>query len=345
MNKKNLFHFNIHPVRPKTLFSLLLLLLLLFGNISHADTVISRGNPEVPYIALTFDDGGVPENVRSVLKTLKKYDVRCTFFFTGSFIEGNPELMKQLAKEGHEMANHSYGHPDLTKLSYQRIQNELNNSAAAFYKTSGQKMKPYIRPPYGAYNASVRKAISDAGYTHTVLWNVDTNDWRGKSSSQLINHVLNNASNGSIVLMHTTKNSKAHQALPTMIEGLQKKGYALVTVSEIIASTEENLKPLGPEDISEVEFLNNLLAIKTGSYSASVSEIRQKAIQYNILPKNKWISSKKALSKQEILSYVQAAYPNNKKIESYFKNIEFKYSELPAIVKRIEQIQQKEKNN
>lgn len=333
------FNFQTHH---KAFIALTTVFLLMFSSICEADSLLFRGNPEIPYIALTFDDGGVPENVQSVLKTLKKYNVHATFFFTGAFIEGNPALMQQLAQEGHEMANHSYAHPNFTKISRQRVLNELNNSAAAFQKASGQQMKPYIRPPYGAYNASVRKTITDAGYTHTVLWNIDTNDWRGKSSSQLVNHVLNHASNGSIVLMHTTKNSRAYQALPAMIEGLQKKGYQLVTISEIIASTEEQMPPLGPEEISEVEFLNNLMAIRTGSYSASIAEIREKAIQYKIIDQNKMIFTKKALSKDEILGYLRAAYPNNKKIESYFKKLEFKRSSLSEIFKQIERIEQAE---
>lgn len=325
-------HFKKNQLIRSFLLSILLLGILPLS--SHAEAaLLLRGNPNLPYMSLTFDDGGSPEYVRSVLNTLEKYQVRATFFFVGPFIESNPELMKQLVAQGHEMGNHSYSHPEFTRISAQSIQNELAKTAAAFKNVTGTNMKPYVRPPYGAQNASVRQVLANAGYTHTVLWNVDTNDWRGKTTSQLINHVLSHAGNGNIVLMHTTKNSNAYRALPAMIEGLQKKGYQLVTISDLIANRGPSSTGLKPGEISQVEFLNNLLYTKTGTYYSSAEAIRQVALKYSIFTANETISYR-ALSRNEMMTYIKRAYPNQTDIENIFISIEFTKPNLSLMVQK-----------
>lgn len=331
-----------HPFFKKLRICLVLLVFLETGLLStstaYADTaLLFRGNPNLPMMALTFDDGGSVANVRSVLNTLDQYGVHATFFFVGKFIDANPVLMQELVAKGHEMGNHSYNHPDLTKTSYSNILGELSRSATAFRNATGVEMKPYVRPPYGAKNATVLQAIFDAGYTHTVLWNVDTNDWQGKTPSQLVRHVLSHAGNGNIVLMHTTSSSNSYKALPQMIEGLQNKGYQLVTVSELIKNTgRSSIATLGPEDISQVEFLNNLLFAKTGSYSANIKEIREKAIPLGILTANEFPSFHKALSSEECLTYIQRAYPDKTNLAGYFVNMEWKKSNLPMLIEIME---------
>lgn len=317
---------------------------LMMPSAAYADTaVITRGNTALPYVSLTFDDGGLPENVRSVLNTLERYQVQSTFFFTGGFIASQPQLMKDLVAKGNEMANHTYAHPDLTKVSYDRVVSELQSSAWAFKEASGQEMKAYVRPPYGAKNNAVLKAISDAGYTHTVLWDVDTNDWRGKSAAEITRHVLQNAGNGSIVLMHTTKNSKAHQALPAIIEGLQKKGYQIVPLSEMFRAAEELKTPLGPEAISQVEFLNNLIFLKSGSYCANATEVRSKALAYKIIDPREYVHGGRAVSKEQMTKYTRRAFPDNKGVNIALKRFDFKKSSLPKFIAQLQKRGSKKK--
>ncbi|MDO4720498.1 MAG: polysaccharide deacetylase family protein [Peptostreptococcaceae bacterium] len=311
---------------------------------AYADTaVITKGNTALPYVSLTFDDGGVPENVRSVLNTLERYQVQSTFFFTGGFIASEPQLMKELVAKGNEMGNHTYGHPDLTRLSYDRIISELHSSSHAYMQVSGQEMKAYMRPPYGAWNSAVLRAISDAGYTHTVLWDVDTNDWRGKSAAEITRHVLQNAGNGSIVLMHTTKNSKAHQALPAVIEGLQKKGYQIVPLSEMFRAAEELKTPLGPETISQVEFLNNLVFLKSGSYCANATEVRSKALAYRIIDAGEYVHAGRAVSKEQMTKYTRRAFPDNKSVNIALRRFDFKKSSLPRFIAQLQKRGSKKK--
>lgn len=314
-------------------------LVLLLPGAAQADTaLITRGNPNLPYVSLTFDDGGVPENVRSVLATLEKNQVQSTFFFTGGFIASEPQLMKELAAKGNEMGNHTYGHPDLTRLSYDRIVAQLHSSAQAYMQVSGQEMKAYVRPPYGAKNNAVLKAIGDAGYTHTVLWDVDTNDWRGKTAAQITQHVLQNAGNGSIVLMHTTKNSRAHQALPAIIEGLQKKGYQIVPLSEMFRAEEELRTPMDPESISQIEFLNNLIFLKTRAYCSDAAEVRKKALEHRIIDSTEYVHAGRVLSREQITRYTERAYPNRKEVKNILKRFDFKKSSLQGLFRQLQKI-------
>lgn len=307
---------------------------------AYASTkVINRGGSNLAYMSLTFDDGGSVENVKSVLDTLDEYEVQATFFFLGSFIDKNPELIKDLVDRGHEMGNHSYSHPNFTKISYNKIISELSSSATAFKNATGQDIKPYVRPPYGAKNNNVLNAIADAGYTHTIMWNVDTNDWKRKTSTELVNHVLSNAGNGNIVLMHTTPSSNSAKALPKMIEGLQSKGYKLVTITELLnISTTASISKLGFDEISEVEFLNNLLYTKTGTFLATADEIQIKAIDMGILSLDSAISFNEAYNKDEMIMLIKKAYPLNYDIDNIFLGIEFKKSNLELILQMLKSL-------
>ena len=305
---------------------------------AYAQTkVLTRGNPNLPYMSLTFDDGGSVENVKSVLETLDKYEVHASFFFLGSFIEQNPELMKAIADKGHDVGNHSYSHPYFTKVSYNKIISELSSSANAFKKATGYDMKPYVRPPYGAKNNTVLNAISDAGYTHTVLWNVDTNDWKKKTSNEIVNHVLANAGNGNIVLMHTTANSNSAKALPKIIEGLQSSGYKLVSISELMEASSYTAPKLGVDEISEVEFLNNLLYTKTGSFLSTAEEIKKSATELGLIEGTSNISFSKAYTKEEMIAMIKKLYPLKSDIDKKFANVEFKNSNLEQIIKLLKE--------
>ena len=331
-----------------------LLIFVFIASSSYAVAkVIRNGNSKEPLMSLTFDDGGSPENVRSVLNTLDKYNVHVTFFLVGKFIDQNPELIKEIISRGHEVGNHSYSHPELTKLSYNGIKNELLKTQISFKKATGVDMKPYVRPPYGSKNSSVIKVISDMGYTHVVLWNVDTNDWKGKSPKELTNHVLSNAGNGNIVLMHTTKSSNSYKALSSMIEGLQKKGYKLVTISELLNETsnteisketivnvpKDKVETISKdESISQVEFLNNLIYTKTGMFFSTIEEIKFNSSKLGISTDNLDISYDKSFSKDEMIAFIKKAYPEKIDIESKLKSIDFKKSNLSKIVEILQSL-------
>lgn len=178
-------------------------------------------------VALTFDDGPDPEVTTRILKTLEKYDAKATFFMLGSRVEYYPEIAKMVEEAGHELGNHSWTHPDLTRASTEKIYNEISRTSQIIEEVTGEK--PYsFRPPYGAFNDSVRQQTD----LPIALWDVDTLDWKHRNPQQLLSHVQNGVKDGSVILMHDIHASTA-DGLDAVMAYLQENGYTFVTFSEI----------------------------------------------------------------------------------------------------------------
>ncbi|MBT2583103.1 LysM peptidoglycan-binding domain-containing protein [Planococcus sp. ISL-109] len=216
---------------------LLLFSLLSFTGQADAasSTFVTKGNTTSKVVALTFDDGADGTNINKILDILKTNNVKATFFVTGTGINHHPSWIRNIANAGHQVGNHSYSHPDFTKISIAAMQSELAKTETAYKNVTGKSTKPIFRAPFGAYNATVLKGVGDAGYTHTIQWNIDTIDWRGLSSTVITDKVVNNIVPGSIVLMHTGAGASGTPgALPGMISKLKAKGYKFVTISELL---------------------------------------------------------------------------------------------------------------
>ncbi len=200
------------------------------------ESVIVRGNNQRREIALTFDDGPYPYYTAQILAILQRYQVHATFFCLGKNIQNYPLLVQQEYAGGNAIGNHTWDHPDLTKLSGVKIQREINSTSAIIQKTIG--ITPAIfRPPYGAINTGVRMQIAQL-HLAPILWSVDTEDWQRPGMSAVINTALTRASNGGIILMHDGGGNRSQTvaALPYIIEGLQLRGYEFVTVPQLINS-------------------------------------------------------------------------------------------------------------
>lgn len=178
-------------------------------------------------IALTFDDGPNPDTTRKVLETLKKYNAKATFFMLGSRVAFYPDIVKEMKDAGHELGNHTWNHPDLTKASKEKISAEINNTSNAIEKAAGSKPTVF-RPPYGAVNKLVRSQTT----LPVVLWDVDTQDWKYRDANHLLEHIKKHAKDGAIVLMHDIHPSTA-DGLDAVLAYLQQEGYSFVTVSEL----------------------------------------------------------------------------------------------------------------
>ena len=178
-------------------------------------------------VALTFDDGPEPKVTTQILETLKKYDAKATFFMLGSRVEYYPEIAKKVQASGHELGNHSWNHPDLTKANAKKISNEINNTSAIIEDVTGQKATSF-RPPYGAFN----DAVSEQSDLPIVLWDVDTLDWKHRSPNQLLAYVKQGTRDGSIILMHDIHQSTA-DGLDAVLAYLKDEGYEFVTVSQL----------------------------------------------------------------------------------------------------------------
>ncbi len=179
-------------------------------------------------IALTFDDGPHPKVTPQILKILKKYDAKATFFVVGNEVKKNPKVLKAVADAGHEIGNHTYNHAKLTTLSVKKVKLQIDSTDAAIKAVIGQNATVF-RPPYGAYNKTVTNQLK----VPSVLWTIDTLDWKHHNPKKTLAAVQKNAKNGSIVLMHDIHQTTA-DALEPILAALQKQGYEFVTVSEIL---------------------------------------------------------------------------------------------------------------
>lgn len=183
--------------------------------------------PHEKKIALTFDDGPDPKSTVQILETLKKYDAKATFFMLGSRVEYYPDTAKAVKAAGHEIGNHSWNHPDLSKMPLQKALEEINRTTEIIQKVTGEKPTVF-RPPYGAYTDQ----LSKQRIPPIKLWNVDTLDWKYRDANKLLEEVKKSAGDGSTILMHDIHPSTA-DGLDRVMAYLQSQGYKFVTVSEL----------------------------------------------------------------------------------------------------------------
>ena len=181
-------------------------------------------------IALSFDDGPRAETTPKVLEILKQYNAHATFYIVGSHVEGNEEIIKQIVAEGHELGNHSYSHPLLTKKSAEEVYNEVKQTSDLIAKASLGLRPMSLRPPYGGYN----KMVAEQAGIAIVNWSIDSLDWQYRDAAKTIEHIKENAHNGGILLMHDI-HAESVEALPAVLEYLKSEGYELVTVDELMA--------------------------------------------------------------------------------------------------------------
>ena len=149
----------------------------------------------------------------------------------GQWAEKYPDVIKRIADEGHDVANHSDTHPHITSLSYEEIKNEIKNANEKIETISGKK-NDLFRAPYGEYNDNVIKAAEELGF-YIIQWDVDSLDWKNPGKDAIINRVVDKCKNGSIILMHNGTEQTAN-ALPDMIKKLKEKGFEFVPTSELI---------------------------------------------------------------------------------------------------------------
>ncbi len=186
-------------------------------------------NPKKKMVALTFDDGPGPYTDR-LLKCLKKNGGKATFFMVGSNVSKYKKVVKKMADMGCELGNHSYNHLALTTLSNSSIRSEVSRTNAKIRAAAG-KDPTLFRLPYGDGHSSSR--VLSLLQLPSIYWSIDTRDWANTGNPQsTINAVLNNVKNGDIILMHDIHLSTV-QAAEKIIPALKKRGYQLVTVSQL----------------------------------------------------------------------------------------------------------------
>ena len=188
-----------------------------------------------PMIALTFDDGP-GEYTEELINCLVENNAKATFFMLGQNVEAYPEIAKELSDAGMELGNHSYSHPDLVTIGAEAAAQQVSNTDAALKAATGFEAT-VMRPPGGSFNDSVKAAINHP----LIIWSIDTRDWATKSEDQTYQVVMDNAQDGSVVLMHDIHEWSVKAAI-RMIPDLIAKGFKLVTVSELAEAKGKTLQ-------------------------------------------------------------------------------------------------------
>lgn len=186
-----------------------------------------------PQVAISFDAAWGNEDTKQILDTLKKYNIKVTFFMTGGWVDAYPDDVKAIYEAGHDLGNHSENHKQMSQLGTSDICDEINKVTEKVKSITGCTMSLF-RPPYGDYDNKVITQTKSCGY-YPIQWSVDSLDWKDYGVDSIIDTVLNHKDlkNGAIILMHNGAKYTA-QALPKVIEGLQEKGFEIVPISQLI---------------------------------------------------------------------------------------------------------------
>ena len=191
-------------------------------------------------VALTFDDGPGPYTAR-LLDEMKKRDVKATFFVLGNRVGNYPELIKRMDEEGHAIGNHSYSHPNLTKLSYSAIKKNMNKTADKIEDLIGRR-PDVMRCPGGACNSNVKKYAKEENIP-IIYWGVDTRDWESRNVNAIMKKSFGKGgiTDGSIVLMHDIHQPSVEAAIK-MMDRLIDEGYTFVTVPELLMARHNEIE-------------------------------------------------------------------------------------------------------
>lgn len=191
------------------------------------------------YIAITYDDGPHPQNTPRLLDILRARNIKATFYVIGRSVDLYPQIVRRTVAEGHEMGNHTYTHRLMTKLGDSEVRSELNRTADSVMRAAGVRMKT-MRPPYGGLLQRQRELVhQEFGYP-TILWSVDPLDWKRPGASVITSRILENTAAGGIVLAHDL-HAQTVDAMPATLDGLLRRGFQFVTVSQLIAMKQETV--------------------------------------------------------------------------------------------------------
>ena len=201
----------------------------------HSGIVLSHAVTSDKVVALTFDDGPDPNYTPRVLEVLRRYSIHATFFAQGRLIAQYPHLVRRAFAEGNCIGNHTYSHPYLTHLDHEAVRAEMQSCEHCLEAKVGIKTALF-RPPRGDWNPTVyRQTVHDR--EHLILWTIALEHHGVPTPQAMAQRVLQRVRPGDIILMHDgafVSREATVQALPILIEGLQRRGYRCVTVPELL---------------------------------------------------------------------------------------------------------------
>ncbi len=194
---------------------------------------IYRGDRSRPRAALTFDTGQGLPTVIQILDQLKAADIHATFFVMGIWANKNGGVVRRMAAEGHELANHSYSHPNFNTISDDQITAQVQWTEQIVHGLTGCITRPFLRPPFGAASAHTQQVLAGAGY-YDIMWSAHGGDWLpGATAESVRQMVTRNSGNGSIIILHSSAPQTA-QALAGILSDLKAKELEIVTLGELL---------------------------------------------------------------------------------------------------------------
>jgi peptidoglycan/xylan/chitin deacetylase (PgdA/CDA1 family) len=207
-----------------------------FGQIPQAHGVtsdISHGPRSISKVALTFHGAGAPDYADPLLKLFKESGTKVSIFAVGSWLVSDPAIASRIISEGHDLGNHTMTHTQMKTISAKKVDAEIGQCAAELKKLIGNHGS-WFRPSGTQFStAIIRTAAVKYGYGQCISYDVDSKDYLNPSKSAVINNVMNNIKNGSIISMHLG-HKVTLEALPTILTKLHSKGYAPVTLTELL---------------------------------------------------------------------------------------------------------------
>lgn len=199
---------------------------------SHGVVSLTSVITERPRVALTFDDGPHPQNTPVLLDILAQYRARATFYVIGNNVRRYPDIARRIVAEGHELGNHTWTHPVLSRQGDATVLREIDRTQEIIWQTVGA-VPVTMRPPYGAFSQRQMRMLSEARNLPTVIWSVDTNDWRRPGPAVVADRMVRGAQPGSVILAHDIHGPTV-RAVPAALQGLLSRGFEMVTLSELL---------------------------------------------------------------------------------------------------------------
>ncbi|MFG6149800.1 delta-lactam-biosynthetic de-N-acetylase [Halobacillus sp. B23F22_1] len=199
----------------------------------HDGFFVDQSGEKVVYF--TFDNGYEQGYTDEVLNVLKEQQVPATFFVTGHYINSAPDLVKRMVKEGHIIGNHSWSHPDFTKISKSKMKQELDQVQTAVEDLTDQKAMTFLRPPRGTFNTNTLEWARELGYIH-AFWSIAFVDWETnhqKGWEYAFNNVMEQIHPGAVILLHTVSEDNA-EALDNLINELRMRGYQFGSLNDLL---------------------------------------------------------------------------------------------------------------
>ncbi len=193
---------------------------------------IYKGNPNKPMVSLMVNVAWGNEYLPSMLKTLDDENVRATFFFDGTWLNKNIDLAKEIAERGHEVSNHGYSHKDMSRLGRQQAIEEIAKTEKLLKEELGVENQ-WFAPPSGDFDQETVE-IAHELKLRTVLWTIDTVDWKKPSPDSIVNKISRRLEPGALILMHPTESSS--EALSSIIREVKARDMVLGTVSELLST-------------------------------------------------------------------------------------------------------------